>query len=86
LAREIADDESRPAKVRITAVRHLIKGSIAVGGIVATSLSLLTFFQRKSVMQGLTSNVAVRDAGLAIFPAVLATQGECKFLDVISIC
>ena len=75
MAREIADDKSRPEKVRIAAVRHLINGSILVGGVVASALSLLTFFQRKSVMQGLTSNPAVRDAGLAIFPAVLATQG-----------
>jgi len=74
LAREIADDKSRPSKVRVAAVRHLINGSILVGGFVATTLSLLTFFQRDSVMQGLTSNIYVRDASLAIFPAVLATQ------------
>ena len=74
LARELAD-ESRSTKVRATAVRHLINGSIAVGGTVAASLSVLTFFQRKSIMSGLTSNPAVRDASLAIFPAVLATQG-----------
>jgi len=73
LAREIADT-SRPEKIRVTAVRHLINGSIFVGGAVAFALSLLTFFQKQSVMQGLTSNPAVRDAGLAIFPAVLATQ------------
>ena len=76
MAREIADDKSRSEKVRITAVRHLINGSILVGGGVATSLSLLTFFQRQSVMQGLTSDPSVRAASLAIFPAVLATQGQ----------
>ena len=76
LAREIADDKSRPNKVRASAVRHLINGSILVGGGVAAGLSLLTFFQQESVMQGLTTNPAIRDASLAIFPAVLATQGE----------
>ncbi len=76
LAREISDDKSRPLAVRQAAVRHLIKGSILVGGTVATSLSLLTFFNRVKVMNALTSNSAVVDASLAIFPAVLATQGE----------
>ena len=76
LAREISDDKSRPLAVRQAAVRHLINGSILVGGMVATSLSLLTFFNRVKVMNGLTSNSAVVDASLAIFPAVLATQGE----------
>jgi Na+-driven multidrug efflux pump len=74
LAREIADDKSRPAIVRQKAVRHLINGSIFSGGIVATLLSMITFFKRQSVMQGLTNNVAVQEAALAIFPAVLATQ------------
>ena len=76
LAREIADDKSRSKKVRSSSVRHLINCSIAIGGAVATGLSLLTFFQRESVMQGLTTNPAIRDASLAIFPAVLATQGK----------
>ncbi len=75
LAREISDDRSRPLAVRQAAVRHLINGSIVVGGGVATSLSFLTFFNRVSVMNGLTSNPAVVDASLAIFPAVLTTQG-----------
>jgi Na+-driven multidrug efflux pump len=75
LAREIADDKSRPAQVRKTAVRHLIKGSILVGGFVASGLSLLTYFQQETIIQGLTSNPSIRAASLAIFPAVLATQG-----------
>lgn len=74
LAREIADDNSRPAIVRQKAVRHLINGSIFAGGIVATSLSMITFLKRQSVMQGLTNNIAVQETALAIFPAVLATQ------------
>lgn len=74
LAREISDDKSRPKKLRRIAVRHLINGSILVGGGVATVLSLVTYMQRVSVMNGLTSNPAVREAALAIFPAVLATQ------------
>lgn len=82
LAREIADDKN---ELRPIAVRHLINGSIFVGGIVATSLSLMTYFQRHSVMQGLTSNPLVRDASLAIFPAVLATQGKVKILKPFSL-
>jgi len=74
LAREIADDKSRPAYVRRKAVRHLVNGSIFVGSSVAAILSLVTYFNRNSVMAGLTSNTAIRDASLAIFPAVLATQ------------
>jgi len=74
LAREISDETTRPAVVRQGAIRHLINGSIVVGGGVATVLSLVTYCQRKSVMNGLTSNPAVRDAALGIFPAVLATQ------------
>lgn len=76
LAREMSDDKSRSNKIRASAVRHLINGSIIVGGTVASGLSLVTFLKRKSVMQGLTTNPAIRDASLAIFPAVLATQGE----------
>lgn len=74
LAREISDDKSRPKKLRCIAVRHLINGSILIGGGVATALSLVTYIQRVSVMNGLTSNPAVRETALAIFPAVLATQ------------
>lgn len=74
LAREIADDKSRAAIVRQKAVRHLVNGSIFAGGFVASVLSMVTFFQRQSVMKGLTSNLAVQEAALAIFPAVLATQ------------
>lgn len=81
LAREISDDKSRPQAVRRAAVRHLINGSMVAGAGVATALSLLTFFNRVSVMNGLTSNPAIVDASLAIFPAVLATQGKFRVLD-----
>ena len=74
LAREISDETSRPAVVRQAAIRHLINGSIVAGGGVATALSLVTFFQKESVMSALTSNPAIREAALGIFPAVLATQ------------
>ena len=76
LAREIADDKSRSGKVRASAIRHLINGSIVVGAAIATGLSLLTYFKKQSVMKGLTNNPAIRDASLAIFPVVLATQGK----------
>lgn len=80
LAREISDDTSRPLVVKQAAVRHLINGSIVVGGGVATGLSLLTYFNRVSLMNGLSTNPAVVAASLAIFPAVLATQGKCYFV------
>jgi len=74
LARELADETTRSSTARAKAVRFLIDGSIAVGGFVAASLSLTTYLQRHSVLKGLTNNVAVREASLAIFPAVLVTQ------------
>jgi Na+-driven multidrug efflux pump len=81
LAREIADDTSRPSRIRAKAIRYLINGSIAVGGAVALSLSALTFTQKGSVISGLTSSEAVQKASLSIFPAVLATQGMyCSLL------
>ena len=64
------------AGLRAMRVRHLINGSIFVGGLVAGSLSLLTFCQREGVLRGLTTDVGVREASAVIFPAVLITQGE----------
>ena len=64
------------AGMRAMRVRHLINGSIFVGGLVAGSLSLLTFFQREGVLRGLTTDIGVREASAIIFPAVLITQGE----------
>ena len=69
-------EDSAQATLRAQRVRHLINGSVLVGGAVAGGLSLLTFFQRESVLRGLTTDVAVRETSKIIFPAVLATQGE----------
>ena len=55
-------------------MRHLIRISVGIGGLVATVLSLTTYLQRSSILGGLTSSSAVRDAAMAIMPAVLATQ------------
>lgn len=75
LAREMADASgSRSGRVRAAAVRHLIQISVGIGGVVATVLSLTTYLQRSSILGGLTSSSAVRDAAMAIMPAVLATQ------------
>ena len=74
LAREIADTKSRSDYVRARAVRHLMKTSINLGGIVAATLSLTTYLQRSKVLAGLTSNLPVREAAACIMPAVLATQ------------
>lgn len=74
LARELADTTSHLHPVRRQLIRHLINTGILVGGGVAALLSLTTFFQRDSVLKGLTSNVDVRNAAAAIFPVVLVTQ------------
>lgn len=82
LAREIAggsNDVGKPIEQhrRAKRVRHLIDGSILVGGLVAGSLSVLTFFQKESVLRGLTTDSSIREASRIIFPAVLVTQGKC---------
>lgn len=74
LAREIADT-SRSKAIQKTSVSHLINSSILWGGSVASILSLTTFLQRNRVIAGLTSSLPIRQAALAIFPAVLVTQG-----------
>ena len=79
-ARDGDDDDGGGSVLRAQRVRHLINGSILVGGIVAGGLSLLTFFQRDGVLRGLTTNAAIREASAAVFPVVLITQGECKSL------
>ncbi|KAL7519434.1 hypothetical protein ACHAWX_004194, partial [Stephanocyclus meneghinianus] len=82
LAREIAGgvgENSREATLRASRVRHLINGSILVDGVVAASLSLLTYFQRESVLWGLTTDAGIREVSRVIFPAVLVTQGEIYY-------
>jgi len=72
----MADTSNTNPLPKALILQHLIRLSIVIGGAVAMSLSALTFVQRNSVIQGLTSNVAVQQASIAIFPAVLATQGS----------
>jgi len=74
LARELADNKSHSPAVKAKIVRHLINTSLLIGGTVATALSCTTYFQKSSVLRGLTTNVAVQKAAAAIFPAVLITQ------------
>lgn len=82
LARELAGgsggkkEDSIHATRRAKRVRHLINGSILIGGLVAGALSMLTFFQRESVLRGLTTDASIREASRVIFPVVLITQGE----------
>ena len=86
LAREIAsggDDGDKNTKqtiMKAKRVRHLINGSILVGGLVAGGLSLLTFFQKEGVLRGLTTDASIREASRVIFPAVLITQGDICFV------
>lgn len=70
MAREMAD--SRPRKREL--LQHLITTSVCLGGFVATALSLSTFVTRNGVVAGLTTNVAIQQAALQIFPVVLLTQ------------
>ena len=79
LAREMAGGGGAAAAVRAERVQHLINGPILIGGAVAGALSLLTFFQRDSVLRGLTTNAGIREASAAVFPVVLITQGESVF-------
>jgi len=81
LAREIAggkfeEEESSDGKKNLRArrVRHLINGSILVGGLVAGGLSTLTWFQKERVLKGLTTDASIREASRVIFPVVMVTQ------------
>ena len=73
-SRELADETSHSPSVRAALVKHLINGSILVGGGIAAVLSITTFLQRDSILMGLTTNADVRSAAAAIFPMVLTTQ------------
>lgn len=73
-SRELADETSHSPKVRAALVKHLINGSILLGGGVAFVLSFTTYLQRDSILMGLTTNAEVRSAAAVIFPMVLATQ------------
>lgn len=75
LARELADtSEELTPPVRAKVLRHLITTANGIGGGVALILSLSTYFRRNWIVQGLTTNVAVQQAAVAIFPVVLLTQ------------
>jgi Na+-driven multidrug efflux pump len=74
LARELADNKTHSPAIKAKLVRHLINTSLFIGGTVATCLSLTTFLQRDSILRGLTNNIAIREASVVIFPAVLLTQ------------
>lgn len=78
LAREIAGgvvkESDTKKNLRARRVRHLINGSILVGGLVAGGLSTLTWFQKESVLKGLTTDASIREASRVIFPAVMVCQ------------
>lgn len=74
LAREMADTSSHPPSIRRKLMQHLISGSIWLGGSVALTLSLVTFWQRDSVLAGLTTSKEIQNQCRRIFPVVLATQ------------
>ncbi|EJK68760.1 hypothetical protein THAOC_10034 [Thalassiosira oceanica] len=78
LARELARGEDEvDGKEKIMAarkVRHLINGSIFVGGLVAGGLSFITHLKKDSVLRGLTTDLSIREASGSVFSAVLVTQ------------
>eukprot|EP00532_Pseudo-nitzschia_australis_P017296 CAMPEP_0168246166 /NCGR_PEP_ID=MMETSP0141_2-20121125/189_1 /TAXON_ID=44445 /ORGANISM="Pseudo-nitzschia australis, Strain 10249 10 AB" /LENGTH=564 /DNA_ID=CAMNT_0008181807 /DNA_START=110 /DNA_END=1804 /DNA_ORIENTATION=- len=74
LARELADSQTHSPAIKAKLIRHLINTSLILGGGVASALSFTTFLQRDSILRGLTTNLAIREASTVIFPAVLLTQ------------
>lgn len=74
LARELADKQSHSPYVRSALVRHLINTSIFMGGGVAALLSATTWFNRSSIIAGLTTDTAVQTVTASIFPVVLLCQ------------
>eukprot|EP00547_Thalassionema_nitzschioides_P010682 CAMPEP_0194258092 /NCGR_PEP_ID=MMETSP0158-20130606/40577_1 /TAXON_ID=33649 /ORGANISM="Thalassionema nitzschioides, Strain L26-B" /LENGTH=543 /DNA_ID=CAMNT_0038997373 /DNA_START=75 /DNA_END=1706 /DNA_ORIENTATION=+ len=74
LAREMADTSSHPPSIRRKLIQYLISGSILLGGSVALILSLTTFWQRDSILAGLTTSKEIQNQCRRIFPVVLATQ------------
>ena len=73
LARELSSTRT-PKNKKSRIVRHLIQTSLWSGGMVAFLLSLLTWIRRHAVVAGLTTNPAIQQAALVIFPVVLITQ------------
>lgn len=73
-SRELSDTTTYSKSTKAKVIRHLINTSLLVGGGVATSLSLTTFWQRDSVLRGLTTHAAIQEACKVIFPAMLVTQ------------
>jgi putative MATE family efflux protein len=74
LARELADKKTHSPAIKANLIRHLIHTALFLGGGVAAGLSLTTFLQKDSILRGLTTSTAIREASAIIFPAVLLTQ------------
>lgn len=74
LARELADKKTYSPVIKAKLIRHLINTALFLGGGVAAGLSLTTFLQKDSILRGLTTSTAIREASAIIFPAVLLTQ------------
>jgi putative MATE family efflux protein len=76
LARELSVKSTTKESdiIKASVVRHLIATSLWLGGGVATTLSLATYWRRDWILAGLTTNASIRSASAAIFPIVLLTQ------------
>lgn len=74
LARELADTKSHDPTTRAKLVRHLTNFSVGLGGLVATVLSLSTWWRREWIIKSLTTNLDIQAAATGIFPVVLLTQ------------
>ena len=65
------DSAARRARV---AARHVVLRSLSFGAAVAGSVSLITLLNRRSVVDGLTTLTAVREAAYGVMPLVLVCQ------------
>ena len=74
LAREFFSDGKRGGKRDAGTARRLVRLGLGVGAACSTSLALVTFANRRGVVNGLTTDPAVRAACLTVFPLVMACQ------------
>lgn len=59
---------------KIEAARHIIKRSVSLGLLISGTLSALTYFNQKSILNVLTKSPEVFAAASAVMPIVLVTQ------------
>lgn len=68
MARQTGGDDDREKS------RHILGRGLSAGILAASTLSLVTFLNRRRVVSGLTNDPSVRAAALSIFPLVMSCQ------------